>query len=207
MRTRHNVLVVAASGNDGDEPAVLSGEGEVGRRRSERRPPTAASATTRTSVSGLTLVAPGGGADKDLVADHPNCHPNAEAGPGHLPGDLRRRRITELPQVRSPVRLLRHLDGGTARQRDGGADHRERRAGAAPDGRRDRGASEVARRRRSASVRTHRTSTGWGSSTRRPRRRRSARPVPPARQARPAPPARPAQRERPARRNPSTRCG
>jgi serine protease len=75
---RNNVLVVAASGNEGDGqlsyPAKAKGVVAVG-------------ATTQDGCmgyysnygSGLTLVAPGGGGDADLSGD-PNCHPNGPQG-------------------------------------------------------------------------------------------------------------------------------
>jgi serine protease len=75
---RNNVLVVAASGNEGDGqlsyPAKAKWVVAVG-------------ATTQDGCmgyysnygSGLTLVAPGGGGDADLSGD-PNCHPNGPQG-------------------------------------------------------------------------------------------------------------------------------
>ena len=127
------MLVVAASGNEGvgqlSYPAKAKWVVAVG-------------ATTEDGClgyysnygAGLTLVAPGGGADSDLPGD-PHCHPNAAEG-----GDIYQETFADVesPSVRVfglPVGLLRHLDGGAARQRDRGADHRQRRARAAPDGR------------------------------------------------------------------------
>jgi serine protease len=74
----NNVLIVAASGNEGvgqlSYPAKAKGVVAVG-------------ATTQDGClgyysnygSGLTLVAPGGGGDADLSED-PNCHPNGPQG-------------------------------------------------------------------------------------------------------------------------------
>ncbi len=49
------------------------------RSRSAQPPNTAASPPTPTMAPGLTLVAPGGGADADLPGD-PNCHPELPSG-------------------------------------------------------------------------------------------------------------------------------
>jgi serine protease len=76
---RHNVLVVAASGNDGASqlsyPAKAKWVVSVGATTSD-----GCLGYYSNFGPGLTLVAPGGGADKDLVAD-PHCHPNADADP------------------------------------------------------------------------------------------------------------------------------
>ena len=101
-----------------------------GSSRSARRPQDGCMGYYSNYGSGLTLVAPGGGADADLRGD-PNCHPERPRGRRHLPGDLRRRRVAERARVRPPGGLLRHLDGRAPRQRDRRADHRQRRARAA----------------------------------------------------------------------------
>ena len=72
---RHNVLVVAAAGNEGHAaiayPARAPDVVSVG-ATTER----GCLAAYSNDGSGLTLVAPGGGPDADLPGD-PNCHPEA----------------------------------------------------------------------------------------------------------------------------------
>jgi len=76
---RHNVLVVAAAGNEGHAaiayPAKAPYVVSVGATTEH-----GCLADYSNDGAGLTLVAPGGGADANLPGD-PNCHP--EAPPGH----------------------------------------------------------------------------------------------------------------------------
>lgn len=75
---RHNVLVVAAAGNEGHATIAYPARAPY---------VVAVGATTEHGCladysndgAGLTLVAPGGGADADLPGD-PNCHPEAPPG-------------------------------------------------------------------------------------------------------------------------------
>jgi serine protease len=75
---RHNVLVVAAAGNEGDDtiayPARTPNVVSVGATTEH-----GCLADYSNDGAGLTLVAPGGGADADLPGD-PNCHPEAPPG-------------------------------------------------------------------------------------------------------------------------------
>ena len=103
---RRGVLVVAAAGNEGHAaiayPARAPDVVSVGATTEH-----GCLASYSNDGTGLTLVAPGGGADADLPGD-PNCHP--ELPPGRdiyqvtLHGQLAAR-------VRPPLRLRRHLDG------------------------------------------------------------------------------------------------
>jgi serine protease len=76
---RHNVLVIAAAGNEGHAaiayPAKAPYVVSVGATTEH-----GCLADYSNDGAGLTLVAPGGGADANLLGD-PNCHP--EAPPGH----------------------------------------------------------------------------------------------------------------------------
>jgi serine protease len=75
---RHNVLVVAAAGNEGNDtiayPARTPNVVSVGATTEH-----GCLADYSNDGAGLTLVAPGGGADADLPGD-PNCHPEAPPG-------------------------------------------------------------------------------------------------------------------------------
>jgi serine protease len=75
---RHGVLVVAAAGNEGHSaiayPARAPYVVSVGATTEH-----GCLASYSNDGSGLTLVAPGGGADANLVGD-PNCHPEAPSG-------------------------------------------------------------------------------------------------------------------------------
>lgn len=75
---RHRVLVVAAAGNEGHTavayPAKAPDVVSVGATTEH-----GCLASYSNDGSGLTLVAPGGGADADLPGD-PNCHPELPAG-------------------------------------------------------------------------------------------------------------------------------
>jgi serine protease len=75
---RHNVLVVAAAGNEGHAaiayPARAPNVVSVGATTEH-----GCLADYSNDGSGLTLVAPGGGADADLPGD-PNCHPEQPPG-------------------------------------------------------------------------------------------------------------------------------
>ena len=143
---RHNVLVVAAAGNEGHAaiayPARAPYVVSVGATTEH-----GCLADYSNDGAGLTLVAPGGGADANLPGD-PNCFP--EKPPGR---DVYQVTFTgsSLQQVRHALRLRRHLDGHPPRGGDGRADHRQRRARSpshasadhrAPEGHRD--ASSVA---------------------------------------------------------------
>jgi serine protease len=75
---RHNVLVVAAAGNEGDDtiayPARTPNVVSVGATTEH-----GCLADYSNDGAGLTLVAPGGGADADLPGD-PNCRPESPPG-------------------------------------------------------------------------------------------------------------------------------
>lgn len=75
---RHNVVVVAAAGNEGHAtiayPARAPDVISVGATTEH-----GCLASYSNDGAGLTLVAPGGGADADLPGD-PNCHPEAPPG-------------------------------------------------------------------------------------------------------------------------------
>ncbi len=75
---RHNVLVVAAAGNEGHAaiayPARAPNVVSVGATTEH-----GCLADYSNDGAGLTLVAPGGGADADLPGD-PNCHPESPPG-------------------------------------------------------------------------------------------------------------------------------
>ncbi len=120
---RRGVVVVAAAGNEGHAaiayPARAPDVIAVGATTEH-----GCLANYSNDGSGLTLVAPGGGADADLPGD-PNCHPELPSGQ-----DIYQMTFTgsSPAPLRVPSRLRRHLDGLPPRHSDRRADHRKRRA-------------------------------------------------------------------------------
>jgi hypothetical protein len=110
-----NVLVVAAAGNESmgqisypaKAPYVLAVGTRARRARRRRR---------RGDSRRRQLPAAGGWRERR-----------------HLPGDIRQHQQPQPTPVRHPERLLRNIDGSSARQRGGGARDRQRRARPAPD--------------------------------------------------------------------------
>ena len=145
---RRGVLVVAAAGNEAHSaiayPARAPDVVAVGATTEH-----GCLADYSNDGSGLTLVAPGGGADANLPR-RPQLPPRTARRPRHLPGDLHRILAAAL---RPALGLRRHLDGRAARRGDRRADHRQRRARAPPDAGADRRApardrTQAGRRRR-----------------------------------------------------------
>ncbi len=156
---RRGVLVVAAAGNEGHTaiayPARAPDVVAVGATTEH-----GCLADYSNDGSGLTLVAPGGGADANLPGDpncHPKCRPGATSTRSRSPAP--RRGASACP----PATKARRWPA--ARRRDRCADHRQRRARPAPDAGADRRA--VARDRAQAGRRRRRSAL-----RRRPRRRR-----------------------------------
>ena len=102
---RKNVVVVAAAGNEGHTaiayPAKAPHVIAVGATTEH-----GCLANYSNDGPGLTLVAPGGGADADLPGD-PNCHPEAPSGQGRVPDDLHRLLATRVRVSRTATRAPR----------------------------------------------------------------------------------------------------
>ena len=162
---RRGVLVVAAAGNEGHAaiayPARAPDVIAVGATTEH-----GCLANYSNDGTGLTLVAPGGGADADLPGD-PNCKPAETSGARRLPDDLRG---LLAPSFRPPAGLRRNLDGRSACRGDGRADHRQPCARSPSDAGADHRRA-CARPRRSWAAAAMNDSMAADWSTRRPRRR------------------------------------
>ena len=123
---RRGVVVVAAAGNEGHTtiayPARAPDVIAVGATTEH-----GCLANYSNDGTGLTLVAPGGGADAEPPR-RPQLPPRRTLRPRRLPDDLHR---VLAPALRVPERLRRHFDGLTARGGNGGFDHRFRGIGEA----------------------------------------------------------------------------